>query len=69
MRNVTIVVPVLITGCQVSLQWKMGPLIAHAATTHAASAKADGCPVAWAVVLANRVNQELDFAGAMTSTS
>ena len=29
MRKVTMVVPVLITSCQVSLQWKSGPLTAQ----------------------------------------
>jgi len=33
MRNVTIVVPVLMTNCQVSLKWNSGPVTIHTAMT------------------------------------
>ena len=69
MRKVTMVVPVLITSCQVSLQWKRGPLIAQATTTVSASAKVAGRPVAYAVPLAKRVNQDFDLAGVMLHPS
>src|SRR5690349_12398117 len=45
-RNVTMVVPVLITSCQVSLKWKIGPITAQATITAAAAANAHGVPVA-----------------------
>src|SRR5574338_273384 len=55
MRKVTIVVPVLMTSCQVSLKWKSGPLTAHATITKTAMPKVTGCPEARAVALAKRV--------------
>jgi hypothetical protein len=57
MRKVTIVVPVLITSCQVSLKPKSGPLTAHTVTVASASAKAAGLPVTWEIHFANVVNQ------------
>jgi hypothetical protein len=45
MRNVTIVVPVLITSCQVSEKRKIGPVSAQTKTTRNARRKADAVPV------------------------
>ena len=44
-RNVTIVVPVLITSCQVSEKPKMGPVMAQTRMMPRASAKAGTLPV------------------------
>src|SRR6187200_2067787 len=46
MRKVTIVVPVLMTSCHVSLKWKIGPVMAHTITTRTASTSAHGVPTA-----------------------
>src|SRR5215218_9109406 len=62
-RNVTIVVPVLITSCQVSLKAKRGPVTAQTTITATARKKVSGRPVAWAVHLANRVKRERDLVG------
>src|SRR5829696_2743329 len=62
-RKVTMVVPVLMTSCQVSEKPKSGPVTAQTTTTPAATAKAGGRPVARAVHLAKRVNHEVDFDG------
>src|SRR3954471_2661983 len=51
------VVPVLITSCQVSLKWKYEPVKPHVRTTTTASRNAAGRPVACAVHLVKRVNQ------------
>jgi hypothetical protein len=51
MRKVMIVVPVLITSCQVSLKWKIGPVASQTTTTRTARRKALGRPVARAVAL------------------
>ena len=48
-RNVTTVVPVLITSCQVSEKWKSGPVAAHTITISAAAMKAQGVPTAFEV--------------------
>ncbi len=61
MRNVTIVVPVLITSCQVSLNPKMGPVTPHTSTTPTAAAKALGRPAAREDQRAKRVNQVAFF--------
>jgi len=61
MRKVTIVVPVLMTSCQVSEKPKSGPVKAHKIMAETAVAKAAGWPAARAVHLANRVNHDLDF--------
>jgi hypothetical protein len=45
MRNVTIVVPVLMTSCQVSENPKIGPVIAQTRTIARASPKAGTVPV------------------------
>jgi len=63
MRKVTIVVPVFMTSCQVSLKLKIGPVVAHATITNTANTKVDGWPVALAVHLAKRVNPDVDFVG------
>src|SRR3954452_7461857 len=52
MRKVTIVVPVLMTNCQVSENWKSGPLMPHATTTPAANRKVEARPAASEVLLA-----------------
>src|SRR5688572_21474193 len=62
-RNVTTVVPVLITSCHVSLYPKNGPVTAQATTTDSARRKVYGRPEMRALVLANPVNQLRDFVG------
>src|SRR5687767_3201904 len=62
-RNVTIVVPVLITSCQVSLKPKTGPVTAHATMIDAAMMNVSGRPDACAVALVRRVNQLRGFVG------
>jgi hypothetical protein len=42
-----IVVPVLITSCQVSEKWKSGPVINHTSTTASANMKAIEVPDAF----------------------
>jgi len=44
-RNVTIVVPVLMTSCQVSDQWKSGQVTAQTRMTPSARMNAIGRPV------------------------
>src|SRR5262249_36164525 len=51
------------TSCQVSLKPKTGPVPAQTTITVTATRKATGRPVARAVHLAKRVNQDLDFGG------
>ena len=60
-RNVTMVVPVLITSCHVSLQSNSGPLIGPGDHDERGEPECRGWPVACAIVLARRVNQ-VDFA-------
>src|SRR5262245_50617860 len=69
MRNVMMVVPVFTTSCQVSLQWKIGPLNAQPRITTSASTNVDGWPEMRAVRFVRRVNQDVDFAGVMARTS
>ena len=38
-------VPVLMTSCQVSLKWKIGPVAAHTRMTMTAARKVAGFPV------------------------
>ena len=57
-RNVTIVVPVLMTSCQVSENPNSGPVIAHTMTTEQAVTNAAGVPVARDVQRAKRVNSD-----------
>lgn len=52
MRKVTIVVPVLITSCQVSEKSKIGPVIAQTMTMAAAAMNANGEPTISAVLYA-----------------
>lgn len=54
MRKVTIVVPVLMASCQVSLKPNIGPLTIHAAMTATASVNTRGRPQKWEAALANR---------------
>ncbi len=42
MRNVTIVVAVLMTSCQVVLKWKIGPVISQPTMSAVAATKAMG---------------------------
>src|SRR5215475_12684356 len=51
------------TSCQVSLKPKTGPVPAQTTITVTATRKATGRPVARAVHLAKRVNQDLDLVG------
>src|SRR5690242_14245618 len=53
-RKVMIVVPVLITNCQVSPKWKNGPLAAQTATINTAARKVAGRPDWRAVASAKR---------------
>ena len=41
-RKVTMVVPVLMTSCQVSLKWKSGPVTAQTRMTTTARPKVEG---------------------------
>src|SRR5713101_7955931 len=61
MRKVTIVVPVLITSCHVSLKWNVGPVIPQTSMISTAKKKAAGCPVARAVSLADWLNRDATF--------
>jgi hypothetical protein len=63
------VVPVLMTSCQVSLKWNIGPETIQAITTPNASRNAAGRPVNVAVFFAKRENQERDFVGRMLTRS
>jgi hypothetical protein len=62
-KKVMIVVPVLITSCQVSLNPNSGPVTAHAATTETAIMNVNGLPVILAVNFAKRENQDFDLVG------
>jgi hypothetical protein len=64
-----IVVPVLMTSCQVSLNPKSGPVIAHAPTTETAVMKVTGLPVSLAVDFAKRENQDFDLVGLIGHSS
>ncbi len=57
MRKVTIVVPVLITSCQVSLKPKTGPVAAQITTMATAVANVAGFPDAFATAIAMRVKK------------
>ncbi len=50
------VVPVLITSCQVSEKLNSGPVTAQTTTSTTHARKAAGLPVTWAVQLAKRAN-------------
>ena len=66
-KKVMIVVPVLMTSCQVSLNPKSGPVTAHAATTETAIMKVTGLPVILAVNFAKRENQDFDLVGLISA--
>ncbi len=59
------VVPVLMTSCQVSLKSNSGPVTIQARITIAARAKVSGRPVIREVHFAKRVNQVFGFVGRM----
>src|ERR1043165_3005156 len=60
-RNVMIVVPVLITNCQVSEKSNIGPVIAQTTTVPAANKKATELPVAFVAHSANRSKKPFFF--------
>jgi hypothetical protein len=64
-RNVMMVVPVLITNCQVSLNRKKGPVTSQRRITAVARLKVEGLPVTRAVVFAKRVKRDPDLVGRM----
>src|SRR6266567_1927878 len=57
MRNVTMVVPVLMANCQVSLKSKIGPVTIQTSTTPTASTNTLGRPQKCAAAFANREYQ------------
>src|SRR3972149_393597 len=61
MRKVTIVVPVLMTSCHVSLKWKIGPVAIQAMITRTAMPKVPGWPVARAIPLARRAKKPAGY--------
>jgi hypothetical protein len=65
-KNVIMVVPVLITSCQVSLNPNSGPVTAHNTIISTAAKKVIGLPLKRAVRFVNRVNHDLDFVGLMS---
>src|SRR4051812_22790920 len=65
-KKVIIVVPVLITSCQVSLNRNNGPVTNQTRITLTARVKVTGLPVTRAVVLARRVNRDRDLVGRIT---
>ena len=60
-KNVTIVVPVLITSCHVSENPNAGPEAAHTKTTMQQIMKATACPAAWETVSAIWPNHLFKF--------
>ncbi|SIT45417.1 exported hypothetical protein [Paraburkholderia piptadeniae] len=62
-RKVTIVVDVLITSCQVSLKWNIGPLTAHTMTSATAITNVAGFPVIEERLVENFENQSLFVTG------
>ena len=58
-KKVTIVVPVLMTNCHVSENWKTGPVIAQATIDPNAMAKVDARPHCWDVHCATAPKAEL----------
>ena len=61
MRNVTMVVPVLITSCHVSLYPNKGPVAAQTITISTANANVVDEPETLAAPRAKSENEELDF--------
>jgi len=68
-KNVMMVVPVLITSCQVSLNRNNGPVMSQSRITPTARLNVAGLPVTRAVAFANRVNRDLDFVGRIDCSS
>src|SRR5256885_754689 len=66
-RNVTMVVPVLMTSCQVSENLKYGPATAHNTTTRHAPMKTHVRPVHSVAVREKRSNRSLRDGSADTS--
>jgi hypothetical protein len=64
-RKVTIVVPVLMTSCQLSLNRNSGPVINHTRMRVTARMNVAGRPAPRDVALATRVNHERDFVGSI----
>jgi len=58
-KNVTMVVPVLMTSCQVSLYSKRVPVAAHATTIRTAAMKTTGLPQVVAALRAKASNHSL----------
>jgi hypothetical protein len=56
-RNVTMVVPVLTTNCQVSEKLNSGPVTAHTMMIAQAAMNVSGCPAAVAIQVAIVVNR------------
>src|SRR5262245_20693341 len=61
MRNVMIVVQVLMMSCQVSLEWKIGPVIPQTTMSRTARMKTRGRPEKFAAALARREYQDRPF--------
>jgi hypothetical protein len=68
-KKVMIVVPVLMTSCQVSLNPNIGPMTAQTKIIETAMINVTGLPVILAVDFANRENHDLDFVGLIGSSS
>jgi hypothetical protein len=62
-RKVTIVVDVLITSCQVSLKWNIGPLMPHTTTSTTAITNVAGLPAIVERPVENFENQLLFVTG------
>jgi hypothetical protein len=62
-KNVMMVVPVLTTSCQVSLNRNKGPVTSPRRITPTARLNVDGLPVTRAVAFARRVNRDPDLVG------
>src|SRR5258705_13502085 len=60
-----IVVPVLITSCQLSLKPNSGPVISQTRTAPSARPKAAGLPMAREAALESQSKRELDLVGRM----
>src|SRR5437870_11931059 len=66
-RNVTIVVPVLITSCQVSEKPNYGSVTSQATMISAAARKAIGCPAACEVHLEKREKGDVLWGASIAS--
>src|SRR6266446_5038497 len=67
-RNVTIVVPVLMTSCHESEKWKIGPVTAHTSTTARAAMNAQWLPTASETRHANALNHPSGRSSVMLPT-